>query len=187
MDWWDINGGALLIASVAWLTGMILFAFKVGGRVRRLEESEAVRHRVQADLDSIAKGQTEVLARIQRLEDTDERMTDAIASLTESVGKLTELAHGNNGNLSLSRALETVAQGLAALTSRQGHTEAQIQLHEVRLARLDEMRSMFEERARDFYMRKWDPLTVQVGDILRSLSDIKDAMARQAARKETKT
>lgn len=100
--------------------------------------------------------------RFQKLEDADARMATALTALTETVGALANSVNGANGNAALSRSLDHFALTLGAVVTRVASTEERVGLHEVRLARLDEMRASIDKSIMDFYDRKWDPLTEQV-------------------------
>lgn len=123
--------------------------------------------------------------RVQRLEDADTRLTNAVEALTKVV-------NGHSGNLALAAATKAATDALAELARRQSMSEAEflrrhdftethIHLHEVRLARLDEMRGALETAVRDFYERKWDPLVAHTSTLQAQLQ----AMSLQLERLTT--
>lgn len=100
--------------------------------------------------------------RLQHLEDQDATLTKNVESLSQTVKALADHVNGQHGNASLSRAIEALTASTTAANGRLTSLETAIQLHEVRLARMDEMRSTIEERWKDFYDRKWDPLLSRI-------------------------
>lgn len=106
--------------------------------------------------------------RVQRLEDNDNQLSSAVAELAKVV-------NGHSGNAVLERTLDSVMANIATLTQQSAANAANLQLHEVRLARIDAMRDAITNLVQDFYSRKWDPL---VQDNARLKSEVSTALSR---------